>query len=184
VTGGKGWLETRLGNFGIFDCANRAAIFAGAESAGRAGDGSTPVCLNSLTRVELLSLSEPQDISWPAARCQRRQDTAQLTRSECLPICTGCQDGLHIWISVHAGRRPPALFKRDLYGASPDGPLGGLATNQQSSAGPTGGAGGYSERGDGAPCIGLFWSLVTRCRPLFELLLRKRRSADQIGGRH
>jgi len=125
----------------------------GAASAGRAGASSTPVVL-TLKRAVELSLSNSKDIQLAKLQVHGRRTRRNSRERNSFPICRGVGSGLHIWIAGNAGRTAAALFSVTYTEQVLNGRCGPGERTTGASAGPTGGAGGYAERGDGARASG------------------------------
>ncbi len=92
---------------------------------------STPVVL-TLKRAVELSLSNSKDIQLAKLQVQASQDTAQLTRAEFLPnLYGGSGAGFTYGLPETPGGRPPALFSVTYTEQVLNGPLRGLAKEQQ-----------------------------------------------------
>jgi len=92
---------------------------------------STPVVL-TLKRAVELSLSNSKDIQLAKLQVQAAQDTAQLTRAEFLPnLYGGSGAGFTYGLPETPGGRPPALFSVTYTEQVLNGPLRGLAKEQQ-----------------------------------------------------
>src|ERR1700758_615820 len=92
---------------------------------------STPVVLTLKHAVEL-SLSNSKDIQLAKLQVQTAQDTAQLTRAEFLPnLYAGSGAGYTYGLPETPGGRPPALFSVTYTQELLNGPLRGLAKEQQ-----------------------------------------------------
>ena len=92
---------------------------------------STPVVLTLKHAVEL-SLSNSKDIQLAKLQVQASQDTAQLTRAEFLPnLYGGSGAGFTYGLPETPGGRPPALFSVTYTEQVLNGPLRGLAKEQQ-----------------------------------------------------
>jgi len=92
---------------------------------------STPVVL-TLKRAVELSLSNSKDIQLAKLQVQTAQDTAQLTRAEFLPnLYAGSGAGYTYGLPETPGGRPPALFSVTYTEEILNGPLRGLAKEQQ-----------------------------------------------------
>jgi len=106
--------------------------YAGAQQAPVAPvSSSTPVVLTLKHAVEL-SLSNSKDIQLAKLQVQASQDTAQLTRAEFLPnLYGGSGAGFTYGLPETPGGRPPALFSVTYTEQVLNGPLRGLAKEQQ-----------------------------------------------------
>ena len=106
--------------------------YAGAQQAPVAPvSSSTPVVL-TLKRAVELSLSNSKDIQLAKLQVQASQDTAQLTRAEFLPnLYGGSGAGFTYGLPETPGGRPPALFSVTYTEQVLNGPLRGLAKEQQ-----------------------------------------------------
>ena len=92
---------------------------------------STPVVL-TLKRAVELSLSNSKDIQLAKLQVQASQDTAQLTRAEFLPnLYAGSGAGYTYGLPETPGGRPPAIFSVTYTEQVFNGPLRGLAKEQQ-----------------------------------------------------
>ncbi len=92
---------------------------------------STPLVL-TLKRAVELSLSNSKDIQLARLQVQSSQDTAQLTRAEFLPnLYAGSGAGYSYGLPETPGGRPPALFSVTYTEQIFNGPLRGLAKEQQ-----------------------------------------------------
>jgi len=92
---------------------------------------STPVVL-TLKRAVELSLSNSKDIQLAKLQVQASQDTAQLTRAEFLPnLYAGSGAGYTYGLPETPGGRPPAIFSITYTEEVLNGPLRGLAKEQQ-----------------------------------------------------
>jgi len=92
---------------------------------------STPVVL-TLKRAVELSLSNSKDIQLAKLQVQAAQDTAQLTRAEFLPnLYAGSGAGYTYGLPETPGGRPPAIFSITYTEQVLNGPLRGLAKEQQ-----------------------------------------------------
>jgi outer membrane protein TolC len=92
---------------------------------------STPVVL-TLKRAVELSLSNSKDIQLAKLQVQAAQDTAQVTRAEFLPnLYAGSGAGYTYGLPETPGGRPPALFSVTYTEEILNGPLRGLAKEQQ-----------------------------------------------------
>jgi outer membrane protein TolC len=92
---------------------------------------STPVVL-TLKRAVELSLSNSKDIQLAKLQVQASQDTAQLTRAEFLPnLYAGSGAGYTYGLPETPGGRPPAIFSVTYTEEVFNGPLRGLAKEQQ-----------------------------------------------------
>ena len=92
---------------------------------------STPVVL-TLKRAVELSLSNSKDIQLARLQVQAAQDTAQLTRAEFLPnLYAGSGAGYTYGLPETPGGRPPAIFSITYTEEVLNGPLRGLAKEQQ-----------------------------------------------------
>jgi outer membrane protein TolC len=92
---------------------------------------STPVVL-TLKRAVELSLSNSKDIQLAKLQVQTAQDSAQLTRAEFLPnLYAGSGAGYTYGLPETPGGRPPALFSVTYTQELLNGPLRGLAKEQQ-----------------------------------------------------
>jgi outer membrane protein TolC len=92
---------------------------------------STPVVLTLKHAVEL-SLSNSKDIQLAKLQVQAVQDNAQLTRAEFLPnLYAGSGAGYTYGLPETPGGRPPAIFSVTYTEQILNGPLRGLAKEQQ-----------------------------------------------------
>jgi outer membrane protein TolC len=92
---------------------------------------STPVVL-TLKRAVEMSLSNSKDIQLARLQVQASQDTAQLTRAEFLPnLYAGSGAGYTYGLPETPGGRPPAIFSVTYSEDILNGPLRGLAKEQQ-----------------------------------------------------
>jgi outer membrane protein TolC len=92
---------------------------------------STPVVL-TLKRAVELSLSNSKDIQLAKLQVQAAQDTAQITRAEFLPnLYAGSGAGYTYGLPETPGGRPPAIFSVTYTEQVLNGPLRGLAKEQQ-----------------------------------------------------
>jgi outer membrane protein TolC len=92
---------------------------------------STPVVL-TLKRAVEMSLSNSKDIQLAKLQVQAAQDTAQVTRAEFLPnLYAGSGAGYTYGLPETPGGRPPALFSVTYTEEILNGPLRGLAKEQQ-----------------------------------------------------
>src|SRR5882757_6941829 len=92
---------------------------------------STPVVL-TLKRAVEMSLSNSKDIQLAKLQVQATQDTAQLTRAEFLPnVYAGSGAGYTFGLPETPGGRPPAIFSVTYTEEILNGPLRGLAKEQQ-----------------------------------------------------
>ena len=111
-----------------------AAIGAGgvrAQEAAAPAASSTPVLL-TLKRAVEMSLSNSKDIQLAKLQVQATQDTAQLTRAEFLPnLYAGSGAGYTYGLPETPGGRPPAIFSITYTEDIMNGPLKGLAKEQQ-----------------------------------------------------
>jgi outer membrane protein len=104
---------------------------ANAQEAAPPAANSVPVVL-TLKRAVELSLANSKDIQLARLQVQASQDNAQLTRSEFLPnLYAGSGAGYTYGLPETPGGRPPAIFSitytQDIF----NGPLRGLAKEQQ-----------------------------------------------------
>ena len=111
-----------------------AAIGAGgvrAQEAAAPAASSTPLLL-TLKRAVEMSLSNSKDIQLAKLQVQATQDTAQLTRAEFLPnLYAGSGAGYTYGLPETPGGRPPAIFSITYTEDIMNGPLKGLAKEQQ-----------------------------------------------------
>jgi outer membrane protein TolC len=92
---------------------------------------SAPVVL-TLKRAVELSLSNSKDIQLAKLQVQAAQDTAQITRAEFLPnLYAGSGAGYTYGLPETPGGRPPAIFSVTYTEQVLNGPLRGLAKEQQ-----------------------------------------------------
>ena len=92
---------------------------------------STPLVL-TLKRAVELSLSNSKDIQLAKLQVQAAQDTAQLTRAEFFPnLYAGSGAGYTYGLPETPGGRPPAIFSITYTEEVLNGPLRGLAKEQQ-----------------------------------------------------
>jgi len=92
---------------------------------------STPVVL-TLKRAVELSLSNSKDIELARLQVQAAQDSAQITRAEFLPnLYAGSGAGYTYGLPETPGGRPPAIFSVTYTEQILNGPLRGLAKEQQ-----------------------------------------------------
>jgi outer membrane protein TolC len=92
---------------------------------------STPVVL-TLKRAVEMSLSNSKDIQLAKLQVQASQNTAQITRAEFLPnLYAGSGAGYTYGLPETPGGRPPALFSVTYTEEILNGPLRGLAKEQQ-----------------------------------------------------
>jgi outer membrane protein TolC len=92
---------------------------------------STPVVL-TLKRAIELALSNSQDIQLARLQVQAAQDSAQITRAEFLPnLYAGSGAGYTYGLAETPGGRPPAIFSVTYTEQVLNGPLRGLAKEQQ-----------------------------------------------------
>jgi len=92
---------------------------------------STPVAL-TLKRAVEMSLSNSKDIQLARLQVQAAQDTAQITRAEFLPNSyAGSGAGYTYGLPETPGGRPPAIFSVTYTEQILNGPLRGLAKEQQ-----------------------------------------------------
>ena len=92
---------------------------------------STPVVL-TLKRAVELSLSNSKDIQLARLQVQAAQDSAQITRAEFLPnLYAGSGAGYTYGLPETPGGRPPAIFSVTYTEQILNGPLRGLAKEQQ-----------------------------------------------------
>ena len=108
-----------------------APLRARAQQAPAPLASSTPVVL-TLKRAVALSLSNSKDIQLAKLQVQAAQDTAQLTRAEFLPnLYAGSGAGYTYGLPETPGGRPPAIFSLTYTEEVLNGPLRGLAKEQQ-----------------------------------------------------
>jgi outer membrane protein TolC len=92
---------------------------------------STPVVLTLKSAVEM-SLSNSKDIQLAKLQVQAAQDSAQITRAEFLPnLYAGSGAGYTYGLPETPGGRPPAIFSVTYTEEILNGPLRGLAKEQQ-----------------------------------------------------
>jgi outer membrane protein TolC len=92
---------------------------------------STPVVLTLKSAVEM-SLSNSKDIQLAKLQVQAAQDSAQITRAEFLPnLYAGSGAGYTYGLPETPGGRPPAIFSLTYTEEILNGPLKGLAKEQQ-----------------------------------------------------
>ena len=92
---------------------------------------STPVVLTLKSAVEM-SLSSSKDIQLAKLQVQAAQDSAQITRSEFLPnLYAGSGAGYTYGLAETPGGRPPAIFSVTYTEQILNGPLRGIAKEQQ-----------------------------------------------------
>lgn len=92
---------------------------------------STPVALTLKSAVEM-ALTNSKDIQMAKLQVQAAQDSAQLTRAEFLPnLYAGSGAGYTYGLPETPGGRPPALFSLTYTEQILNGPLRGLAKEQQ-----------------------------------------------------
>jgi outer membrane protein len=92
---------------------------------------STPVVL-TLKRAVELSLSNSKDIQLAKLQVQASQNTAQITRAEFLPnLYAGSGAGYTYGLPETPGGRPPSIFNLTYTEQILNGPLRGLAKEQQ-----------------------------------------------------
>jgi outer membrane protein TolC len=92
---------------------------------------STPVVLTLKSAVEM-SLSNSKDIQLAKLQVQAAQDSAQITRAEFLPnLYAGSGAGYTYGLPETPGGRPPAIFSVTYTEEILNGPLKGLAKEQQ-----------------------------------------------------
>jgi outer membrane protein TolC len=95
---------------------------------------TTPVVL-TLKRAVELALTNSKDIQMAKLQVQASQDVAQITRSEFLPnLYAGSGAGYTYGLPETPGGRPPALFSVTYTQQIFNGPLRGLAKEQQEQA--------------------------------------------------
>lgn len=104
---------------------------ARAQEAPAPAASSTPVLL-TLKRAVELSLTNSKDIQLARLQVQAAQDAAQLTRAEFLPnLYAGSGAGYTYGLPETPGGRPPAIFSVTYTEQVLNGPLRGLAKEQQ-----------------------------------------------------
>src|SRR5579859_5665525 len=97
---------------------------------GPAASSSTVVL--TLKRAVEMSLSNSKDIQLARLQVQAAQDTAQITRAEFLPnLYAGSGAGYTYGLPETPGGRPPAIFSVTYTEQILNGPLRGLAKEQQ-----------------------------------------------------
>lgn len=104
---------------------------AGAQEAAPPAASNVPVGL-TLKRAVELALTNSKDIRLAKLQVQAAQDSAQLTHSEFLPnLYAGSGAGYTYGLPETPGGRPPALFSITYTQQIFNGPLSGLAKEQQ-----------------------------------------------------
>ena len=102
-----------------------------AQQAQATAASSTPVLL-TLKRAVELALTNSKDIQMAKLQVQAAQDAAQITRSEFLPnLYAGSGAGYTYGLPETPGGRPPAIFSLTYTQDILNGPLRGLAKQQQ-----------------------------------------------------
>jgi len=107
------------------------ASLAGAQAPAPPVASNVPVVL-TLKRAVELSLANSKDIQLARLQVQAAQDTAQITRSDFLPnLYAGSGAGYTYGLPETPGGRPPAIFSITYTQDILNGPLRGLAKEQQ-----------------------------------------------------
>ena len=112
-------------------CSGVFGVSLRAQQAQATAASSTPVLL-TLKRAVELALSNSKDIQMAKLQVQATQDAAQITRSEFLPnLYAGSGAGYTYGLPETPGGRPPAIFSLTYTQDILNGPLRGLAKQQQ-----------------------------------------------------
>jgi outer membrane protein TolC len=125
-------MATKLGvALGIFAAAIAPYHTRAQQAPATPVASSTPVVL-TLKRAVELSLSNSKDIQLARLQVQAAQDSAQITRAEFLPnLYAGSGAGYTYGLPETPGGRPPAIFSVTYTEQILNGPLRGLAKEQQ-----------------------------------------------------
>ena len=114
-----------------FALVTTGALLANAQEPAPPIASNVPVVL-TLKRAVELSLANSKDIQLARLQVQAAQDTAQITRSDFLPnLYAGSGAGYTYGLPETPGGRPPAIFSITYTQDILNGPLRGLAKEQQ-----------------------------------------------------
>jgi len=140
---------------------------------------STPVVL-TLKRAVELSLSNSKDIELAKLQVQAAQDSAQITRAEFLPnLYAGSGAGYTYGLPETPGGRPPAIFSVTYTEQILNGPLRGLAKEQQEQVRAQRAVLEDTRNLVMLPVASGYLELV-KVRHSLELLRKEKESADKI----